>query len=137
MSTAARKIAAIVHCVERARFEYAQAGHDFKRNFTRQDAAVLNITRACESAIDLANMLIRKRRIGIPGDARESFALLERARIIDPALSSVLQKVVGFRNIAVHQYQDLDLDIVDSVIRKNLDDLLGFAEIVRERLGAD
>lgn len=125
MSTAARKIAAIVHCVERARFEYAQAGDDFKRNFTRQDAAVLNVTRACEPAIDLANMLIRKRRIGIPGDARESFVLLERAGIIDPALSSVLQKVVGFRNIA------------ESVIRKNLGDLLGFAEIARERLGAD
>lgn len=57
-----------------------------------------------------------------------------RASIIDPALSRVLQGMVGFRNIAVHQYQDPDLDIVESVIQKNLDDLLAFAEIVRGQL---
>jgi len=40
-------------------------------------------------------------------------------------------KMVGFRNLAVHQYQELDLDLVESVIRVGLDDLLAFAEAVR------
>jgi uncharacterized protein YutE (UPF0331/DUF86 family) len=39
--------------------------------------------------------------------------------------------MVGFRNLAVHKYRELDLDILDSVVRKNLDDLLSFAQIVR------
>jgi hypothetical protein len=32
---------------------------------------VLNVTRACEAAIDLANVLIRTRKLGVPGEARE------------------------------------------------------------------
>jgi uncharacterized protein YutE (UPF0331/DUF86 family) len=134
MSVAARKIATIVRCVERARSERHQAGQTFRQDFTRQDAAVLNITRACEAAIDLANMLIRARKLGVPGEARESFAILEREHLIPTELSGRLQKMVGFRNIAVHQYEDLDLDIVDAVICKGLDDVLAFAEAVRTPL---
>ena len=131
MSTVARKIATLVRCVERARSEFVQAGAAFRQDFTRQDAAILNVTRACESAIDLANMVVRARRLGVPGEAREGFALLERNNLLRADLSSRLQRMIGFRNIAVHQYQDLDLSIVESVIQNNLDDLLEFAEIVR------
>lgn len=49
-------------------------------------------------------------------------------------LSDRLQKMIGFRNIAVHQYRKLDLEIVESVIDRHLDDLLKFAEIVRPLL---
>lgn len=82
MSIAARKIATILRCVERARSEHALAGSAFRQDFTRQDAAILNITRACEAAIDLANMVIRKQRLGVPGETRESFAPLERSGVI-------------------------------------------------------
>lgn len=134
MSTTAQKIATIVRCIERAREEHTLAGAAFRSNFTHQDAAVLNITRACEAAVDLANMLIRKKRIGIPSDMKESFALLERSQVLAPDLSKRLQNMVGFRNLAVHQYQELNLDIVESIIRKDLDDLLKFAETVRPLL---
>lgn len=36
--------------------------------------------------------------------------------------------MVGFRNIAVHQYRELDMDIVEAVITRRLDDLLEFAQ---------
>lgn len=134
MSIAARKLAALERCVARARDEYTLAGDDFRNDFTRQDASVLNVTRACEVAIDLANVAIRKHRLGVPSEARESFALLERSAFITPELSGRLQRMVGFRNIAVHQYQDLDIDIVESVIREGLDDLLTFAEQIRTRM---
>jgi uncharacterized protein YutE (UPF0331/DUF86 family) len=135
MTIGARKIATIERCIARAREEFKEAGSAFKQDYTRQDAAVLNVTRACEAAIDLANILIRKGRLGVPGDAKESFALLERGKVISAELSVRLQKMIGFRNVAVHQYQDLDLDIVATVIRSNLDDLLLFAENVRSQLG--
>lgn len=120
--------------MERARSEHAAAGAGFRQDDTRQDAALINVTRACEAAIDLANMLIRKRRLGVPGEVRESFALLERAGVIAPDLSGRLQKMIGFRNIAIHQYQDLDLDIIEAVIRERLDDLTMLAEAVRTEL---
>ena len=137
MSSTANKIAAIVRCVERARSEFALAGDSFKVNFTHQDAAVLNILRGCEAAVDLANMLIRKKRLGLPGEMKDSFALLDRSGYIPSNLSRQMQNMVGFRNIAVHQYKDLDLDIVEDVIRNRLDDLLLFAETIRTHLADD
>jgi uncharacterized protein YutE (UPF0331/DUF86 family) len=87
------------------------AGESFKVNFTHQDAAVLSILRGCEAAVDLANMLIRKKRLGLPGEMKDSFVLLERSGFILPNLSRQMQNMVGFRNIAVHRYRDLDLDV--------------------------
>ena len=131
MIIAARKIATIVRCVERAREEYASAGNAFRTDYTRQYAALLNVTRACEAGIDLSNALVRECRLGISADARQSFALLEQANLIPSDLSLRLQRMIGFRNIAVHQYQDPNLDIAEAVIREGLEDLLVFAETVR------
>ena len=134
MSVTARKIATIVRCIERAREERAAAGQGFSKDNTRQDAAILNITRACEAAVDLANMLIRKRRLGVPGDMKESFFLLQRAALITPELFERMKGMVGFRNLAIHQYQDINLEIVEAILRKDLDDLLAFATILRPHL---
>ncbi len=126
----AQKITSLQRCVARARQARADAGADFRTNYNLQDAAVLNIIRACDTAIDLANMLIRLRRLGIPAESRESFAILSREKAIPVDLGQQLQKMVGFRNIAVHQYRDLDIDIVETVIVRNLDDLLQFAQVI-------
>lgn len=134
MSVAAAKVATLVRCIGRAREERAEAADGFRTDFTRQDAAILNVLRACEAAVDLANMLIRKRRLGLPSDMRSSFALLERGSLIPADLSERLQRMIGFRNIAVHEYRTLDLDIVESVIARDLDDLLALAEVVRPHL---
>lgn len=134
--TAAQKITSIQRCVAQARKALAEAGHDFKTSYLFQDAAVLNIVRACETSLDLANMLIREKRLGIPAESRESFTILVREKLIDAGLGKRLEKMVGFRNLAVHRYQDLDLDIVEAVIRKNLDDLLTFAQAVRAAFSA-
>lgn len=127
-----QKIVSLQRCVARAREAHAEAGSRFQSSQNLQDAAVLNVIRACDTAIDLANMVIRARRLGIPSTTRESFLILGREKLIDQTLAQRLAKMVGFRNLAVHQYQELDLDIVETVIRKGLDDLLAFAEIVRE-----
>ncbi|MGE3143917.1 MAG: DUF86 domain-containing protein [Hyphomonadaceae bacterium] len=122
------KAAIIERCVARAR-EERNASSDFLNDYTRQDAAILNIERACDAAIDLANRIIRRQALGAPGASRESFVLLEKAAIISADLSTRLQRMVGFRNIAIHQYETLDIAIVAAVIRDRLDDLLEFKSI--------
>jgi len=132
--TAAQKITSLQRCVSQARVALSTAGSEFKTNYLLQDAAVLNIIRACETAIDLANMIIRRKRLGIPAESRESFSILVREKIIAHELGDKLQKMVGFRNLAVHRYRDLDMDIVEAVIRTNLEDLLAFAKIAQPLL---
>lgn len=124
----AAKVASIQRCVKRAREERAIAGATFAVDFTRQDAAILNVVRACELAIDLANHLVRKHRLGLPGSSRESFGLLSEARLIDKSLEDRLGRMVGFRNIVVHAYQQIDWAIVTDVIERGLDDVLAFAD---------
>ncbi len=124
------KVQSLQRCIGRAREEYRDAGDDFPTDYTRQDAAILNITRACEQAIDLANHTIRAHTLGIPTSSRESFSLLAREGIISRDLAQRMKKMVGFRNIAVHQYEDLDIEIVTAVIGTGLDDLLKFTDAV-------
>lgn len=126
-----QKIASLQRCVARARQVHRQAGAAFRADLNAQDAAVLNVIRACDTAIDLANMLIRMRRLGVPNESRDAFRILTREGLIDDHLGSAVQKMVGFRSLAVHQYHELDLAIVEAVIAEKLDDLLRFAERVR------
>jgi uncharacterized protein YutE (UPF0331/DUF86 family) len=121
------KIAAIERSVKRAREEFAAAGTSFRSDFTRQDAAILNILRGCEQALDLANILIRERKLGMPQSSRDSFKLLVDAGLIGHELGAGLQRMIGFRNIAVHQYQQLELAIVEAILLRDLEDLLVYA----------
>lgn len=128
------KAATIERAVRRAREEYAAAGANFATDFTRQDAAVLNIQRACEAAVDMANHLVRRDRLGIAQSAREGFDLLATAGYITPELAHSMKHMVGFRNLAVHDYQQLLLAVAERVIQRDLDDLLVFcATVLRGR----
>ncbi|MCS6848810.1 MAG: DUF86 domain-containing protein [Anaerolineae bacterium] len=123
------KVQSIQRCVKRAREEYAQTD-DFLSDYTRQDAAILNVLRACEQKIDLASYVIRRRKLGVPSSSREAFALLRDAGLISSAPCDWLNRMIGFRNIAVHAYQTLGLAIVASVIQNDLNDLLAFADAI-------
>lgn len=126
------KIQNIQRCVRRAREEYQADRDGFAANYTRQDAALLNIVRACETAIDLANYVIRSNKLGIPVSSADSFKLLRTERIIDDRLAERMVKMVGFRNTVVHQYTKVDIRIVEAVIVSELDELLAFADKLRE-----
>jgi uncharacterized protein YutE (UPF0331/DUF86 family) len=68
--------------------------------------------------------------MGVPQSARDVFSLLARANWIPTELADKLRRMVGFRNIAVHDYQALQLPITVSIIRNDLDDFLRFTRAV-------
>lgn len=124
------KLASIQRSVSRAREEAALAGGSFETDHSRQDAAVLNILRACEQSLDVANIVISEQRIGVPQSSRDSFRLLAQANMIDQDLADRLQRMIGFRDIAVHQYQALSVPILKAVLGRDLDDLLEFSRCI-------
>ncbi len=126
------KIQSIQRCVVRAREEYHADPASFATNYTRQDAAILNVLRACEQAIDLANHIVKTRQLGIPTASAEAFELLQRQAVIDVSLSERLQNMVHFRNTIIHTYQRMNLEIVTAVIVSGLDDLLQFGDRVMD-----
>jgi len=127
------KATTIERCVARAREEYDRDPDTFDRDFTRQDAAILNIQRACEAALDMGHHLIRRDGLGLPQSARDVFRLLASAGRIDADLADSLMRMVGFRNIAVHDYQTLHLPMTIKVITVHLDDFLRFSATILKR----
>jgi len=99
-------------------------------DFLRRDAISMNLQRAAELCLDMANHVVRRRKLGVPRDSREAFTLLETAAIIPSALAAKLRGMVGFRNILVHDYQELSMEIFDTVVANGLDDLLDFSAIL-------
>jgi uncharacterized protein YutE (UPF0331/DUF86 family) len=124
------KAATIERCVARAREEYQIDPSGFAENHTRQDAAILNIQRACEAALDMGQHLIRREKLGVPQSARDVFTLLAQARWIDNGLADSLKRMVGFRNVAVHDYQTLQLAITVNVITLHLQEFLLYTELI-------
>ena len=127
------KSAIIERCVHRAREEYQAAGANFATDYTRQDAAILNLQRACEAALDIANHLTRLHKLGIPQSARSAFELLEQGGLIPGSLAEAMKNMVGFRNIAVHDYQSLLLPITERIITQHLEEFLAFTAHLLKR----
>ena len=115
-------------CIQQIDNYYAQdSGVPFEVDDLRQDAIAMNLQRACELALDIANHLIKTKKLGLPQDSKESFALLQRGGIIDLRRMTKLQAMVGFRNVLVHEYTRLDLNILVAVIEVHSRELVAFA----------
>ena len=121
------KASTIEKCMARIRKVYQGRQDQFATNFNLQDVIILNLQRACEAAIDMATHAVKAGRLGVPQSSRDFFVLLEKAGILTPALSKSMQAMVGFRNIAIHDYQDINLEIVRAIVEKHLDDFLVFS----------
>ncbi|MBR9647316.1 DUF86 domain-containing protein [Clostridium tyrobutyricum] len=123
------KISVIERCIKRIKEEYDNNPENLK-NYTKQDSIILNIQRACEASIDLAMHIISERKFGIPQNSRDAFEILFNNKIIDENLMRKLKSMVGFRNIAVHDYQTVNLDIVKAVIENHINDLKKFSSLI-------
>lgn len=115
------KAAAIERCLSRVREEVC-GDRARLADQTVEDAIVLNLQRACESAIDLAMHVVASERLGVPQESRDAFTLLGKAGRIDAATADAMRRMVGFRNVAVHEYQTPSRPILLSILEKNLGD---------------
>ncbi|MBS0352169.1 MAG: DUF86 domain-containing protein [Proteobacteria bacterium] len=95
-----------------------------------QDAVVLNIQRAVQLCVDMASYMINKLHWGLAASLRELFVILQQNEVIDEKLTEKMIKMVGFRNIALHEYQKLNLEILKKIIVDHLSDFDEFYEAV-------
>ncbi len=119
------KKVSIERCISQVKTFYSS--ETFAANYQQQDAICLNLLRACELALDIANHVIKTRKLGLPQDSKDCFKLLREAGLIGEPAMIALQSLVGFRNILTHDYGRLDLDIVVQVIEFRMQELLDFA----------
>ena len=123
------KFETIEKCINRINEEYDGNSKNLE-DYRKMDMIVLNLQRACEAVLDLAMYVVSSRKLGLPQNKKEAFKILEANKIIDANMSKKMQGMVGFRNIAVHDYKEIDEDILKDVIENHLNDLIEFARII-------
>jgi uncharacterized protein YutE (UPF0331/DUF86 family) len=121
------KVASIERCLKRI---HEEAEKDWINNFSFQDALLLNLERACQATIDCSAYIVRKKKLGIPKSSKELFDLLLEAKIIESSLAEKMKRMVGFRNLAIHEYANLDFAVVNAIISKELDSFVDFNRVV-------
>ena len=121
------KAAIIERCLHRIAEEYRGYENELETNYTKQDSIILNLLRACEASIDAAMHLVRIKKIGLPQQSRDAFTLLNEKGLLDDELCTRMQAMVGFRNIAVHNYQKVSLPILRSILEGGLVDFQKFS----------
>lgn len=119
------KTAIIRRCLGRIGEEYGGDPHRLD-NFTIQDAIILNLLRACEASIDLAMHHVAIHKLGIPQSSRDAFTLLDDANMLSTDTARSLKNMVGFRNIAVHSYQEIQRPILEAILNQHLNDFQRF-----------
>lgn len=123
-----QKLASIGRCLRAIR-GYIAGDLDRLHEPMVLDAVVLNIQRACEQAIDAACREVSRLGLGVPADSADAFSLLERERLLSPPLAERMRRMVGFRNVAVHEYRRLDPAVVRTIVEHRLGD---FEDLCRE-----
>lgn len=116
------KLGIIQRCLSRMR-AITRSDPDTLDDLLIQEAFILNLQRAIQAAVDLANHLIAVNKLGVPGTLRESFILLHSAGLLPLGLKDKMMAMVGFRNIAVHQYEDIKPEILRTILAEGLGDL--------------
>jgi uncharacterized protein YutE (UPF0331/DUF86 family) len=99
-----------------------------------QDIVTLNLSRAVQISVDIGAHLIAGMEVPPPDTMGQTFDLLAQQGVLNNKLASSLKKAVGFRNIAVHNYESINWNIVHSIVKYHLADFSEFAKVVAMKL---
>ena len=99
-------------------------------DFDLQDIVSLNLSRAVQMTVDIGAHIISASSSPKPETMVQTFDLLAQLDVLSPELATRLKKSVGFRNIAVHNYDAINWLMVHSIVKEHLDDFSQFAKAV-------
>lgn len=128
----AKKLARIETCVQELRTLIQP--ERIRKDLVAQRFAEHTLQIAIQAALDVASHVVSDERLGEPETNASLFELLERGGWLPAGRIGIYVQMTGFRNVLVHGYDEVDLAIVEDVLRNNLGDLLDFVEAIRARL---
>jgi len=123
------KISSVQKCLKRIR-EVSGMNPESLDDINTEEIVTLNLQRAIQSTIDLAAHIVADEGWGVPQELRENFDILLKHGVLSKELTQKLRKMVGFRNIAVHEYQSIDVEILKSILKNDLKDIEEFYSLV-------
>ncbi len=131
-----RKLESLRRCIARIESKRPIRPDMLRVNDDLQDIIALNLERAVQTCVDIAAHVISQTELPVPNTMGEGFARLAELRVISPQVATSLQKAVAFRNILVHNYTNINWDIVANILTGHLTDFVQFAQAI-DRLNND
>jgi uncharacterized protein YutE (UPF0331/DUF86 family) len=126
------KLESVRRCVTRVEARCPGSLEGLVADVDAQDIVTLNLTRAVQLCVDIAAHVLADRDAPAPDTMGGAFDALAGAGLLDLDLADRMKRSVGFRNIAVHNYQTIDWRIVHHICRERLGDFRAFARAVAE-----
>lgn len=105
---------------------------EIKANIDIQGALERYLQLVVQASLDLAESLIAQKNFRKPTTLSENFYILNEEHLIDGHLANELIKMAGFRNIIVHDYEEIDYEIVYDILHHKISDIIKFIEIVEK-----
>lgn len=130
-----QKLESLRRCLQRIELKCPAESVTLMTDFDLQDIVSLNLSRAVQLCVDIGAHLISGLDVPPPDTMGQTFDRLAQAGMLSVALALSLKKAVGFRNIAVHNYDAINWHIVHSIVKNHLDDFTEFAKTVANQLG--
>jgi uncharacterized protein YutE (UPF0331/DUF86 family) len=125
------KVSSARKCIETVKGLYGVDAPQME-DWMRLDLTVLNLQRAIEACLDLANHLIAANGWELPRSGGHSISVLVHNKVVPSVDLDALTSIVGFRNVAVHNYATIDPAVVDAIVSEHLDDILRLTEHVMD-----
>lgn len=124
----AEKLEALRRCVRRVEMRRTESVQELQADVDRQDILALNLTRAVQLCVDMAGIVVADSDQPAPQTMGQAFDALASMRVIDADLARRMRAVVGFRNIAVHNYRAVDWAVVFAISQLGVEDFRAFAK---------
>ena len=134
-SLVAQKIESLRRCIRRVAEKTPSSVSQLSDDADVQDILVLNLTRAVQLCVDIGSHIISESEEPSPATMGDVFSTMNRMGVLSATTTETMRKSVGFRNIAVHNYEELNWEIVFAVCTKSLQDFRQFAKEVSHHLG--
>jgi len=112
--------------IRRVREKLPLSIETFQNDRDIQDLVLFNLIQAIQSCVDIAAHIVSDESLGSAGSMNEFFYLLQDNKIISVELTEQLVKAVGFRNVCVHGYLDLDFMVAYQAAATGINDLENF-----------
>ncbi len=129
-----QKLESLRRCLRRIETKCPTDAATLIADIDLQDIISLNLSRAVQISVDIGAHLIAGMEVPPPDTMGQTFDLLAQEGVLNNELASSLKKAVGFRNIAVHNYESINWSIVHSIAKYHLADFSEFAKVVAMRL---
>ena len=128
------KLESLRRCLRRIETKCPTEASTLVTDIDLPDIVALNLSRAVQICVDIGAHLIAGMEVQPPDTMGQTFDILTQEGVLNNGLASSLKKAVGFRNIAVHNYESINWEIVHSIVKFHLADFSEFARVVAMRL---